>query len=185
MKTMETNRSEWDNSFERRCIAALKSMDAPIAGWACGGITDVREDDSDAPLALCELCGCSQVRFVHHMMHPDYPSALDVGCMCAGIMEGDELAAIERERLARNRASRKRNFVLHGWERITPNTYMRIYKNYSVRISYEANGYLVRIGACGRSKKAMVKASLLAAKRRAYDLIDPKGWKMLNERKVH
>ncbi|MFR9259595.1 MAG: hypothetical protein ACLVMH_11960 [Christensenellales bacterium] len=38
-----------------------------------------------------------------------------VGCLCDGIMSGDELGAYEREREARNRAKRRQTFIHGKW----------------------------------------------------------------------
>lgn len=38
-----------------------------------------------------------------------------VGCLCDGIMSGDELGAYEREREARNRARRRQTFIHGKW----------------------------------------------------------------------
>lgn len=46
----------------------------------------------------CELCGCNDVRYIHVMENEDFPYELQVGCICAGIMEDDILAAQERDR---------------------------------------------------------------------------------------
>ena len=85
-------------------------------GWYCADVVDVREDDPEAPLSECELCGCGNVRYEHIMEHEEYFEPVTVGCICAGIMEGDILKAKERERLMRNRAKRRRNFVRKAWK---------------------------------------------------------------------
>ena len=78
--------------------------------WYCLEVIDVREDDPEAPLWTCELCGCDRVRFVHVMDNPLYFEPVRVGCICAGIMEGNILAAEERERQMRNRGETPSQF---------------------------------------------------------------------------
>jgi DNA helicase-2/ATP-dependent DNA helicase PcrA len=82
-----------------------KRDDVPHSGWKCTGVTDL-----GAPVGVCEMCGHQIIRYVHHMVHPDY-GPLDVGCVCAGKMEGDIQAAKKREaeykhwkKLTRNRS---------------------------------------------------------------------------------
>ena len=75
-----------DKSYFARCQKILREWGAPLSGWHCQGVYDVREDDS---------------------------------CICAGVMEGDILAARERERLMRNRSKRKRSFPERKWEQTT------------------------------------------------------------------
>ena len=105
---MEEHVSE---SYIRRCHKALRAMDAPLEGWFCTDVDDY-EDDS----FTCELCGCRKVRFVHRMEHCNFPDPILVGCICAGIMEGNIIAAQERERLVRNRAHRRDHFVRDGYD---------------------------------------------------------------------
>ena len=59
-----------DKSYFARCQKILREWGAPLSGWHCQGVYDVREDDMEAPLHTCELCGCRKVRFVHVMRHP-------------------------------------------------------------------------------------------------------------------
>lgn len=111
---------EIDSAYVRRCQKRLQEWGAPLSGWYCDYIYDVADEEEDPDhidLFTCELCGCSQVRFVHVMRHDEYFETVSVGCICAGIMEGDILAARERERLMKNRAKRKRNFPNRQWRK--------------------------------------------------------------------
>ena len=82
----------------------------PHRGWTCVGI-----DDLGAPDSICEMCETQEIRYVHHMEHPSYPDHLDVGCVCAGHMEEDAAAALQRERVLRNAASRRRRWLTRSW----------------------------------------------------------------------
>ena len=99
-----------------RCIRTLMSRGLPLENWECVEVVDVREDEPDAPLATCQLCGCSRVRYLHIMSHSDTDQNLAVGCICAGVMEGDILGAKDRERQFRNRKARRKNFIAKPWE---------------------------------------------------------------------
>ncbi len=66
--------------------------DFPKTGWVCVGMTDYGSEH-----IVCELCGQQNVRYAHHMRHPEYGD-LTVGCICAGKMEGDIERAKRRER---------------------------------------------------------------------------------------
>lgn len=46
-----------DKSYFARCQKILREWGAPLSGWHCQGVYDVREDDMEAPLHTCELCG--------------------------------------------------------------------------------------------------------------------------------
>lgn len=102
-------------AYHTRCIKTLKQMDAPLCDWEYRIVRDVREYDFDADLMTCELCGCPRVRYVHVMSHPDFYRPINVGCICAGVIEGDVLAAAERENLLRKRAERKKYFLKKTW----------------------------------------------------------------------
>lgn len=105
-----------NGAYLSRCIKTLKAKGLPLEGWRCADVIDVRAEDPKAPLETCEICGCSKVRYVHVMEHPDTGQSLSVGCICAGVMEGDIFGAKERERLVRNRAARRRTFIRKPWE---------------------------------------------------------------------
>ena len=90
----------------------------PHKGWTCVGV-----DDLGTPEGECEMCGKEEIRYLHHMDHPDYPSTLSVGCMCAEKMEDDYSIANRpskaklRERKLKNAASRKKRWLkLKGWK---------------------------------------------------------------------
>jgi hypothetical protein len=55
------------------------------------------------------MCETQEIRFVHHIMHPDYLDMLGVGCVCAEHMEQDQQGPRRRERELRNAAQRRRN----------------------------------------------------------------------------
>jgi hypothetical protein len=99
-----------DSAYIARCHKVLREWGAPLSDWYCIHVYDMADDDGEIyDLATCELCGCSKVRYVHVMRHDLYFEDIEVGCICAGIMEGDILAAKDRERLMKNRAKRKQN----------------------------------------------------------------------------
>ena len=56
----------------------------PHERWTC-----VSVEDLVAPDAICEMCETKEIRYVHHMEHPDYWESLSVGCICAANMEND------------------------------------------------------------------------------------------------
>ena len=100
-----------DSIYKSRCLKRLRELGLPTEGWVCEWIEDTEE-----PEKVCELCGCARVRFLHHMRHPMVGHTIAVGCLCDGIMSGDELGAYEREREARNRARRRQTFIHGKWK---------------------------------------------------------------------
>lgn len=134
-----------------RVVQLLKQKGLPTDGWYCEWWEDMGDADNK-----CELCGIERVRYVHHMFHPITHDRLSVGCYCAGGMENDLPAAIERERENVNRLKRKARFDGKQWSEATnliqPGRRIWIlkYKGYKLRIMRSQSGwYGYQIGACG------------------------------------
>lgn len=83
-----------------------KRDDVPHEGWVCTAVIDLGE-----PVGTCRMCGHQIIRYVHVMRHPDWPSAIGAGCVCAGRMEGDPEKAKAREAAFKNRQARRETFV--------------------------------------------------------------------------
>jgi len=105
--------TEYDNLWKRD--------DVPKTGWTCTGVTDL-----GGPTGVCEMCGHQIIRYVHHMFHPNY-GTLDVGCICAGKMEGNIERAKKREQDFKNKQARKENFKNRQWKTSkNSNSYIKI-----------------------------------------------------------
>ncbi len=141
--SMKTASDKSDKIHYARCISQLKKWGAPLDGWRCIDVIDIREDDWSAPLSECELCGCANVRYEHVMEHDLYFEEVTVGCICAGIMEGNILKAQERERLMRNRSERRRHFLDRPWKHDRPNVWRRRYRKQDLSIWKFDSGYVV------------------------------------------
>ncbi len=83
----------------------------PHRGWTCVDIEDLGEPQID-----CEMCESQTIRYVHHMEHPDYPNVLEVGCVCAGHMEGDLAASRAREASMKSRAAKRKRWTARAWK---------------------------------------------------------------------
>jgi hypothetical protein len=93
----------------------------PHSGWKCVDVEDTEEAEDK-----CEMCGNESIRYVHVMSHPDYPKRLQVGCVCAGHMEGDALKAKMRDGRLRGRSEKRLKFILSPLWRSTRNGGERI-----------------------------------------------------------
>ncbi|ASD26541.1 MULTISPECIES: hypothetical protein [Brevundimonas] len=102
--------SETEKSEAHRGTGKWAQAGVPHKGWSCVDIEDLGE-----PAVTCEMCETQEIRFVHHMTHPNYPGELGVGCVCAGRMEENYDAARQRETTARNQAGRKRKWLSRTW----------------------------------------------------------------------
>ena len=109
---MSVNNDLYSEAYKRRCLKALSEIGAPISGWKCRRVIDTEFADK-----TCELCNCEKVRFLHLMWHPEWFEDIEVGCICAGLMEGDVLAAVARDKEAKNRSHRRQNFYSKKWSR--------------------------------------------------------------------
>lgn len=86
------------------------SLGVPHTGWQCTGVDDLGE-----PNAICEMCETQEIRYVHHMEHPDYSESIAVGCYCAARMESDRQAPRRREQALKNAANRRRHWLTRRW----------------------------------------------------------------------
>ncbi len=113
----------------------------PHKGWACTYIEDLGSPDQ-----TCEMCEKEHIRYVHYMSHPDYPGELQCGCICAGNMEANLVAAQNREAKLRNRSSRKRNWPkLRGW-----------HTSVKGNLTMTKDGYRITLFKSGQGFKASV-----------------------------
>jgi hypothetical protein len=89
----------------------------PHRGWTC---IDVYDDcpDNEEPTRVCEMCEIQIIRFVHVMRHREHPE-LEVGCVCAGNMQGDYAGARRREQWLKNRGARRRVWLKRKWRTST------------------------------------------------------------------
>lgn len=175
-------KTEASNAYIRRCHKTLKSWGAPLSEWICIDTYDFKEagwyrEKKDKGMFTCELCGCKNVRFVHEMHHKEYFENIYVGCICAGIMEGDILAARERERILLNRFNRKKNYLKRKWRVSINGNHTLRYKNHWLTITkshYGDSGFGV---ICDNKSVWQYKGSrisnFLTAVHAAFDIVDP------------
>lgn len=111
-----------------------KHDDIPHSGWRCEGITDL-----GAPVGICGMCGYQIIRYVHNMVHDDYPRKIGAGCICAGKMEGDVEAARKREQEFKNKQSRLETLLTRKWKRSkNGNEYIKIKDHLIVLYCHES-----------------------------------------------
>ena len=115
-KPQQPDLEDYDNLWKRD--------DVPKTGWVCTGITDLGE-----PVGVCEMCGHQIIRYVHHMVHPNFRS-LGVGCICAGKMEGNIEQAKKREQDFKSKEARRESFKNRHWKTSkNSNSYLKIKDN--------------------------------------------------------
>ena len=125
----------------------------------------------------CELCGCESVRYVHVMHNKDYFEDVSVGCICAGVMESDILQARERERLLRNRARRKQNYLKLRWEETANGSQTLCYKGEYISIICCKTAKKLGVVHGGKTiwkYKGKQIENFYSAVHAAFELVDPK-----------
>lgn len=160
MAGQHTSRGKWSQSG------------VPHKGWSCSGIEDLGE-----PAATCEMCEAVQIRYVHHMEHPEYAEMLGVGCVCAEHMEDDYVRPREREAKLKSATRRRSTWHKRTW-RVSPagtiylNTdgfNLQIYRTFGSR-----QGWMIAVvnrDTAQRQQGRKVYTSSDAAKRAAFDAL--------------
>lgn len=101
-----------DESSERQAVARgwgkWGQAGVPHKGWHCIDMDDLGPDRDH--WQTCEMCETMEIRYAHVMRHPDYPTQLTCGCVCAGNMEQNLTAARRREALMKNDLKRRNAF---------------------------------------------------------------------------
>jgi hypothetical protein len=115
----------------------------PHRGWACVEVEGLGE-----LAAVCEMCESQEIRYAHHMQHPNYTDILVVGCICAGHMEGDLASAKLRDKKMRSRIGKRKRWLARKWKVSGKgNDWL------------EAEGYRVTVYRKGRAWGATVSAT--------------------------
>ena len=135
-----------------------KRDDVPHSGWICTGITDLGE-----PADICEMCGHQIIRYVHHMVHPNY-RPLSAGCVCAGKMEGNPEAAQKRERDLKNQQARLLSYKKKKWKLSkNGNAYLKIRGHHIVLYNNKNAGfwkYAIDSNFCEQSYRSRNDAAM-------------------------
>lgn len=163
---------ECDSACVRRCRKVLKALDAPLEGWFCVGVLDHGVDSF-----TCELCDCKKVRYIHAMRHEHYLADIKVGCICAGVMEGDILAAQERDAEAKRHSQRKSHYLKREWNAVGEGRWRILYKRREIFIWREqfCSRDFFKININGEQyhwKDNRRMGSFLAAQHYVFDLVE-------------
>jgi hypothetical protein len=85
-------------------------LNVPHRNWRSFAVEDLGEDKQE-----CEMCEREMIRYMH-VMHHDNHEPLEVGCICAGHMQGDMEAAKSRDRVLKNRSTRRNKWLDLNWK---------------------------------------------------------------------
>jgi len=91
----------------------------PHTGWDCTYVADLGPVKGRYAVpgngGTCDMCNNNPLRYLHYMIHDDFPRELAVGCVCAGKMTGDPEGALQREKNLRLTASRRAHWLKRRW----------------------------------------------------------------------
>lgn len=106
----------------------------PHKGWNCCDIEDLGE-----PKQICEMCESQTIRYVHHMVHPQFAVELKVGCVCAGNMEENILNAKGRDAMLKSRSAKRKRWLSRKWKiSAKGNDYIEV-DGYRITIFFQNN----------------------------------------------
>ncbi len=114
--------------------------DVPHKGWSCVDVEDLGE-----PAATCEMCETQEIRYVHHMEHPDYRETLAVGCVCAEHMEQDYVGPRLREKQLRQRARWRQTWAERSWHRAANDYRYLNTEGFHVAVFPSSGAWMVRV----------------------------------------
>jgi hypothetical protein len=80
----------------------------PHRGWECIHVEDLNPDElpaDEVDYETCQVCGQYPIRFVHTIIHDDWPDELDVGRICVEHLTGDYVNPSRREAELKRRAA--------------------------------------------------------------------------------
>jgi hypothetical protein len=75
------------------------------------------------------------------MEHPDYPNTLVVGCICAGNMEQDLLAAKRRDKQMRSRFAKRKKWLDRQWKLSRKGNDYIMADGYTITIFHNGEGW--------------------------------------------
>jgi len=142
----------------------------PHRGWSCEDIEDLGSVD-----AVCDACEHQEIRYVHTMSHPDWPTLIRAGCICAGHMQEDVGAARQREHTLKNTLRRRMKFSSRGGWRLSARENETIkYRGYRVTVFPQGGGWSFCAHRLGDESPTFAKKPYVGqgeTKLAAFDLI--------------
>lgn len=158
--------------YYAKCVKKLESLGLPTSGWVCESVIDLEKAEF-----TCELCGHEGIRYVHVMACDAYAGSLSVGCICAGVMEGDILAAKEREHEARKRSQRKHSYLKRQWTETSEDCWQLKFRRKDISIQkheFRGNAYFTIdiSGDAYQWKDNRRMTSFLTAQHFVFDLLE-------------
>ncbi len=95
-----------------------KAPGFPHRGWMCIRVVDLNPDEDpkhEVDYETCQVCNHHPIRFVHTIVHADWPDELDVGRICVEHLTQDYVNPRRREKDLRNRSQARSRWFKRRW----------------------------------------------------------------------
>jgi hypothetical protein len=113
----------------------------PHKGWV-----NIGHEDLEVPSHTCQMCGKTEIRYVHTMYHFDVEDHIKVGCECAERMTDDYTTAKEQLRKMKKKTSwMTTNWKKEDYYEYEQKTFNSIYGRTNVEIFKCDKGYALCI----------------------------------------
>jgi hypothetical protein len=91
----------------------------PHRGWTCINVRDTNPDElpmDEAEYETCQACEKYPIRFVHTIVHDDWPDEVDVGRICVEHLTNDYVNPRRHEAELKRRASARIRWLNRKWK---------------------------------------------------------------------
>ncbi|CAH1690639.1 conserved hypothetical protein [Hyphomicrobiales bacterium] len=119
----------------------------PHKGWDYVGC-----EDSGSLSMICEMCEKEEIRHIHTVTHPDFPTELHVGCVCAENLTSDYAKPRAAEAALKRRRARLKTFLTKGWRQGLNGSLSRAWKGRRVLLAPRGIGWIAKVNGAGGRK---------------------------------
>lgn len=116
----------------------------PHKGWTYLGC-----EDSGSLSMTCEMCEKEEIRHIHTVSHPDYPTTLEVGCVCAEHLTEDYAGPRAAEAAVKRHRARQKTFLERGWKSGLNGSFSRSWKGRRVLLAPRGQGWIAKVDGEG------------------------------------
>lgn len=130
-------------------MATGKWRDAgvPHKGWNYLGC-----EDSGSLSMTCEMCEKEEIRHIHYVSHADYPTQLQVGCVCAEHLTDDYAGPRAAEAAVKQHRSRQKRFLNNGWKAGLNGSFSRAWHGRRVLLAPRGQRWIAKVDGNGGRK---------------------------------
>jgi len=100
----------------------------------------------------CEMCEKEEIRHIHYVSHADYPTQLQVGCVCAENLTADYTGPRTAEAAVKRHRSRQKAFLSKGWKPGLNGSFSRAWRGRRVLLAPRGQGWIAKVDGEGGRK---------------------------------